>query len=188
MSGIMSEVMKSAIAEHNTQDQGQDRILFSAVLRPHRSMTARNINRVLILVGLAGLFAAIPFIVFGFWPVAGFYGLDIALLFWAFHANLASAKTSESIVLSPFHLDIEKRPFRGKASVHRFNPLWTRLHKDIDEDTTVTRLALVSNGEVISIGDCLNHDDRADFGKALQQALNEAKRGPTFSPPAFPCA
>ncbi len=160
-----------------TQD---DRVLFSAVLRPHRSLTPQGIRLVIGLVALAGLIAAIPFIVFGFWPVAGFYGLDIALLYWAFHSNMAAARSSETITLSQYHLDIEKIPHEGLPQHWHFNPVWTSLHKDLTADQSLKQLALVSKGETVTIADCLNSDDKADFGKALQSALATAKRGPVF--------
>jgi uncharacterized membrane protein len=160
-----------------------DPVLFAAVLHPHRSLTPQGMHRVIMLVALAGLFAAIPFIVFGFWPVAGFYGLDIALLYWAFHANMKAAQSSEAISLSLFRLSIEKRPVRGQPQEWHFNPVWTRLHRDFTPDMTLRQLSLVSKGETVTIGDCLNSEDKADFGTALQKALTSAKRGPVFDPP-----
>jgi uncharacterized membrane protein len=160
-----------------------DRVLFSAVLRPHRSLTPKGIRLVIGLVALAGLIAAIPFIVFGFWPVAGFYGLDIALLWWAFRINMKDAESYETITLSQYHLAIEKVPHRGLPQHWHFNPVWTSLHKDVTDDQTLKQLALVSKGETVTIADCLNSDDKTDFGKALPSALATAIRGPRFDHP-----
>jgi uncharacterized membrane protein len=157
-----------------------DPVLFSAVLRPHRSLTPQGIRLVIGLIAIAGLIAAIPFIVFGFWPVAGFYGLDIALLYWAFRSNMTAARSCETITLSQFHLDIEKVPHDGMAQSWRFNPVWTSLHKDMTVDQTLKQLTLVSKGESVPIADCLNTEDKTDFGNALQAALAAAKRGPVF--------
>ena len=44
---------------------------------------------VVLLVAAASLVASIPFVVLGFWPVAGFYGLDVLLLWLALRASLA---------------------------------------------------------------------------------------------------
>jgi len=50
----------------------------------------------------------------------------------------------------------------------------------VTDDQTLKQLALVSKGETVTIADCLNSDDKTDFGKALQSALATAKRGPLF--------
>jgi len=157
-----------------------DPVLFSAVLRPHRSLTPQGIRLVIGLVAIAGLIAAIPFVIFGFWPVAGFYGLDIALLYWAFRTNMTAAKSYESIILSQYHLDIKKVAYDGIPQNWRFNPVWTTLNKDVMIDQTLKHLRLVSKGESVIIADGLNTDDKTDFGKALQSALATAKRGPVF--------
>ena len=172
--------LPAADLSHFAATAGDDRVLFSAVMRPHRSLTPKGIRLVIILVALAGLIAAIPFIVFGFWPVAGFYGLDIALLWWALRTNMNDADSYETITLSQYHLAIEKVPHRGLPQYWHFNPVWTSLHRDLTDDQTLKQLALVSKGETVTIADCLNSDDRADFGKALQNALATAKRGPLF--------
>lgn len=158
--------------------QHGDPLLFSAVLRPHRSLTPKGIRLVIALVAVAGLVAAIPFIIFGFWPVAGFYGLDIALLYWALNSNMDASGTFEIITVSPYALDVEKRPRCGRSQFWTFNPLWTRLHKDFTADMGLEKLVLVSKGERVTIADTLNPEDKADFGKALQLALDTAKRGP----------
>ena len=85
------EIQSSAHLPDRATDNGCDP-LFSAVLRPHRSLSPKRISTMIGLVALAGFFAAIPFIVMGFWPVAGFYGLDIALLYWAFRHNMRDAQ------------------------------------------------------------------------------------------------
>ena len=62
--------------------------VFSAVLHPHRSLAIQGVRLVVLLVAAAGTVASIPFLVMGFWPVAGFYGLDVALLWFAMSASL----------------------------------------------------------------------------------------------------
>jgi uncharacterized membrane protein len=155
--------------------------LFSARIHPHRSLRIGGFRLVMALVGVAGIIASIPFIVLGFWPVAGFYGLDIALLYFAFRANFAAARSFEEIVVHPFELHLVKVHHSGLTREWRFNPVWTRLHRDIHDEFGVQRLSLVSRGESVTVGHFLTADEKESFGKALASALTDARRGPTYS-------
>ena len=59
------------------------------------------------------------------------------------------------------------------------NPLWVRLDKVEHEEFGIERLFLVSRGRKLSIASFLGPDEKASFAKALGNALDEAKRGPT---------
>ena len=67
---------------------------------------------------------------------------------------------------------------RGERSERRFNPLWTRLDREHDEDWGLMALALVSRGERVVIASELSPPERADFADAFGEALSRAKRGP----------
>ena len=154
--------------------------LFEAILRPHRSLTPKRIRIMIGLVALASLFAAIPFVVLGFWPIAGFYGLDIALLYWAFRFNMRDAQALEEIKLSALELSIRKVDPRGQERCWSFTPIWTRLERDFGKDQELRQLQLVSRGIKLPIAECLSQEDRKDFGTCLATALQEARKGPIF--------
>ena len=60
------------------------------------------------LVAGASFIASLPFVILGFWPVAGFYGLDVLLLYFAFKANFRAAQYFEEVSVSPFELLLRK--------------------------------------------------------------------------------
>jgi uncharacterized membrane protein len=156
--------------------------VFSAVLQPHRSLTVSGVRLVVLLVAAAGTVASIPFLVMGFWPVAGFYGLDVALLWFAMSASLRDARAYEEVVVSPLELFLRKVPVKGLAREWRFNPLWTRLHKVEHEEFGVERLIIVSRGEAVPVGHFLGPEEKARFGERLSAALAEARRGTVHNP------
>ncbi len=165
---------------HSVSIEAAERPLFATVIRPHRSLKIGGFRLVMALVGAAGIVASIPFIVLGFWPVAGFYGLDVALLYFAFRANFAAARNYEEVVVSAVELRLRKVHHTSGAREWRFNPLWTRLHKDVHHEFGVQRLSLVSRGEAVSVGQFLSADEKESFGSALGAALADARRGPTY--------
>ena len=158
-----------------------DTPLFSTVLRPHRSLSLSGFRLVMALVACASAVAAIPFVVMGFWPVAGFYGLDVALLFFAFRANFKVQNQSEEIIISPFDLLLRKTSETGDAREWHFNPLWTRLVTEDHPEFGVMKLALASRNETVPLGQFLPPEDRGRLIRAVSAALSEAKRGPVFS-------
>jgi uncharacterized membrane protein len=156
--------------------------LFAATLRPYRSLKVEGFRLMMVLVALASLVASIPFIVLGFWPVAGFYGLDILLLYFAFRANFAAAKAYEEVRVSPLEVSLKKVNPKGEAVEWRFNPIWTRVHRDEHAEFGLERLWLASRGQSVTVGRFLPRDEMARFGDRLAAALATARQGHIFNP------
>jgi uncharacterized membrane protein len=155
--------------------------LFSALMRPHRSLSSRRLVSIIGLVALSGLLLALPFVFMGYWPVAGFYGLDIALLYWAFRQNIRDGKAYEEIKLSSLELFVRKVDGKGREACWFFSPLWTRLEHDRGSDQEIRHLHLISRGVRLSVGEYLSAEDREDFGQCLGTALRDARKGPVFN-------
>jgi uncharacterized membrane protein len=66
---------------------------------------------------------------------------------------------------------------RGERREWRFNPLWTRLDREHDDEFGLQKLALISRGERLVIARELSPPEREDFAEALGQALSDVKRG-----------
>ncbi len=162
-------------------DLASERRIFSARLTPHRSLTHNNVRLLLVIVGLAGLFTSLPFILMGAWPVAGFMGLDVALIYVAFRANFRDARAYEDVTVTPLELHLAKVSARGARADWRFNPSWVRLERQDDEDFGLQRLSVASRGSQVEIAHYLAPDDKARFATQLSQALAEARRGPRYN-------
>ena len=154
-----------------------ERALFSAVITPHRSLDPRSFRvMIVLLVGLAAAMG-IRFVAFGFWPVAGFLGLDVLGLYIAFRISYRRARAFEEVVLTPIELLLRRVGHRGDRREWRFNPLWTQLERDTHAEFGLQRLTVVSRGQHIVIGGALSPAERADFADAFGDALGRAKRG-----------
>ncbi|MDB5545165.1 MAG: hypothetical protein JWO64_2314 [Hyphomicrobiales bacterium] len=162
-------------------DLASERRIFSARLTPHRSLSRSNFRLLLIVVGAAGLFTALPFVILGAWPVAGFMGLDVALIYFAFRANFRDARAYEDVTLTPLELHLAKVSAKGARADWRFNPSWVRLEREEDEEFGLQRLSVASRGASIEIAHYLGPDDKARFATELSRALAEARRGPRYN-------
>jgi uncharacterized membrane protein len=115
----------------------------------------------------------------GAWPVFGFFGLDVALVYFAFRANFRAARAYEEVTVTPSELTVRKVSQRGAVRVWTLNPVWVRLDRIVHEEFGIERLFLVSRGRRLSIANFLGPDEKKSFASALSAALGEARRGPT---------
>ncbi len=155
--------------------------LFDVRLVPHRSLSTGNFRILMLVFAAVGVFTSLPFVVMGAWPVAGFMGLDVAVLYLAFRVNFDAARAYEDILVTPLELLLAKVSARGVRREFRFQPAWTRLDKVEHEEFGVMRVALRSRGRSIEVGGFLGADAKADLATGLVKALNDAKRGPRYS-------
>lgn len=180
----MGEASLSELTAIDPTAGAQDPItecLLDLRLEPHRSLTAANVRLLLLLFGGVGVATSLPFVIMGAWPVAGFMGLDVLILYLAFRANADAARAYEHIVVTPLELLLAKVTAKGMRRDFTFQPAWTRLHKEEHEEFGVLRLALRSRNRSVEIGSFLGADAKADLAAGLSRALNIAKRGPRFS-------
>ena len=133
-------------------------------------------------IGIVSFVAGVAFCLMGAWPVLGFFGLDVLVIYWAFRINFRSADATEDIVVTPSELRVRRVSHRGHLIEWSFNPLWVQLEQTGDPEFGIERLDLVSRGRRVSIGHFLGPDEKASFAKALLAALQTAKRGITYNP------
>jgi len=153
--------------------------IFSAVITPHRSLNRTGFWILIGAYGLVSFVAGMAFLLMGAWPVFGFFGLDVLLLYWAFRLNYRHAAAYEEVKVTPAALTVRKVSHRGAAREWVLNPLWVRLEKTVHEEFGIERLFVVSRGKELAIASFLGPDEKASFAKALGAALSEARRGPT---------
>ncbi len=158
-----------------------DELIFRTRIRPHRSLDARGFRLLIAIFAASCAASSIPFVVLGAWPVAGFLGLDILLLYMAFRLNYRAARAYEDVSVTPVELSVERVSAAGRRREWRFSPGFVRLERQEMEDYGVTRLDLVSRGRRVEVAAALGPQARADFARDLSMALAQARRGPRFS-------
>jgi len=151
--------------------------VFSAVIRPHRSLSPKAFRIVMMLVCLTSLVASVPFVVMGFWPVAGFFGLDFLGLYIAFRASYRQGDAFELLELTPIRLLFRKVSPKGEVKDWQFNPLWTRLDREVDDEYGMQHLSLTSRNVHVEIARDLSPPERETLAEALGRALADVKRG-----------
>ena len=152
--------------------------LFSAVLTPHRSLGRTGFVVLMCLIGGISFVAGLVFFIAGAWPVMGFFGLDVLLVYIAFKVSYRSAAAYEQVTMTPSTLTVRKVSHRGKVAEWTLNPVWVRLQREANEEFGIERLFLVSHGRRLPVATFLGPQEKASFASALSAALGEARRGP----------
>jgi uncharacterized membrane protein len=149
---------------------------FRALLTPYRSLSPAG------FVVFMGSLSAISFVtgmifyLSGAWPVMGFFGLDVLIIYIAFRLNYRSGRIYEVIEMTDSELAVTRVYPSGKSERHGFNPYWARVRLDEGPDGR-TALAITSHGSAFPLGRFLTDDERRDFAGILEDALRDARGG-----------
>ena len=162
-------------------------VIFDAVLAPNRSLGRAGFVAVMAGTVMVSVGFGTHFLLQGAWPVFGFFGLDIALLYLAFRLSYRAGRLRETIRVTGEEVVVRRIAPNGRTTEWRFNPYWLRVTLDepVEHHSQIT---LSSHGRSLVIGPFLAPEERASLARALRAALGEANRHPGDSPAAQPGA
>ena len=146
------------------------RPFFERVLLPHRSLGLRNFRLLMGILGLISLAAGAGFVAVGAWPVFGFFGLDVGLVYLAFRVSYRSTRQSETIRLADDAFTVERVGVRGERRNWRFQPFWLRVILEERPDES-SRLLVASHGRSLVIGEFVPPATRRELAATIRDAL-----------------
>ncbi|QRM53759.1 DUF2244 domain-containing protein [Sinorhizobium sp. BG8] len=164
-------------------DEGNDEInlnerpVFSAELRPYRSLGPAGHRIFFLIAGALCVAHMAVFLISGAWPVMMFFGVDFLILFGAFWLNNREARACEMIDLSRTSISIRKIAASGRETAYNFNPFWSRFLVSRKEEVGITAMTVRGGGRQTDVGTFLHLDDRERFARAFAGALARVKRG-----------
>ncbi len=143
--------------------------VFAAELKPHRSLGRRGFVILIAFVALVNFAAGMAFFLAGAWPVLGFCGLEVLLLWLAFRFSYAQARAREYVLLDRSSLTIRRVSATGQQQQWQLQPYWVRVECDAEPDSHA--LTLWSHGRGVSLGRFLSPPERLELAEALREAL-----------------
>ena len=114
------------------------------------------------------------FYLLGAWPVIGFMGLDVALIYIAFKLNFRALKLYETVDLTQDALTVTRVAPSGRSQCWSFNPYWVRLSVKPRIGRS-SELSIASHGQRLVFASFLTDGEREDFASALASALADAR-------------
>lgn len=149
---------------------------FRAVLTPHRSLSPRGFLAVMIVLGVLSFITGMIFLAAGAWPVLGFLGLDVLLVYAAFRLNDRSGRRYETLDITSDRLVLTRVHPSGRQESHECNPYWARVNLR-EWPNGRTALSVVSRGTELVFGSFLTDAERRDLASALRNALLAVRGG-----------
>jgi uncharacterized membrane protein len=142
---------------------------FATSLSPYRSLSPESFKWVIRGAVAANLMVGLPMLVLGAWPVLGFMGLDVWLLWWLFKRSYLDARRSETLLLTDRELIVDRVAPDGEREEHRLDAYWLKVEANED------RLVVSSRGNRAVIGRFLSPADRLQVADQLKAALAEMR-------------
>ncbi len=145
-------------------------VLYSAVLRPHRSAGQRAARLIAGLVAAQVAVVGTGFLLAGAWPVLPFFGLEVAALYALLRFNQHAGNAFEAINLTRQALTVRRMNHWGKQSDFSFPPDWLQVNLQPMPGHD-NRLELRTHGRSLTIASFLPAHEREELAMTLRRAL-----------------
>ena len=149
---------------------------FRAVLVPHRSLTPTGFLILMSALAAVSFIAGMAFLLAGAWPVLGFFGLDLLVVYIAFRLNYRAGRLYETVDVDPAAVTVTRVHPSGQRQAFRFDTAWVRVELSEARDGR-SELKLRHHARQLPFGRFLTDDERRDFASALRGALRAARGG-----------
>ncbi len=150
-------------------------VYLDAVLEPPRSLTTRGLNRVMMVLGAFSAVFSLGFLLAGAWPVVGFLGVEILVLWlvfqWSFRAQ--TARTYVRVTAD----EVDVRQIDGWGRERRASMAAHFARVEFDRTATgPSALRLATSRTAYPLGEHLTPRERETFARRLMQAISDARR------------
>ncbi|MEO1014651.1 MAG: DUF2244 domain-containing protein [Pseudomonadota bacterium] len=147
--------------------------VFEALLQPNRSLPPAGFGLVMAVVIGVNLTLGLYFSSIGAWPVIGFCGLDIFLVWLAFKVSYRQGRLHERVRVTADEMLISRVLPSGHESRWRLQPYWTDVTV-VGAGSHEAQVRVRSRGRTLILGAFLAPKERVAFGEALRAAIAEA--------------
>lgn len=156
-----------------------DTIFMDAEIRPHRSLSERGFITLICIVTALNCASAAVFVAMGAYFVPIFLGADVLAVVVAFLASFAAARQIERVRVTDRSVRVTRETPKFSTVVWESPTAFTRVSV-LTEDDRAIDLRLALSGKEAPVARALSPAERADFARALEDAIREARR-PRFA-------
>jgi uncharacterized membrane protein len=139
-------------------------------LWPYRSLSLKGFR--IFMAVLASLMSIIAtgFFLLGAWPVIGFLGAEILIVWLAFKMNYRAGQLVEKVEITPSYVQITRTNWRGNETQICLDSPWVRA-KLLEEQEHRPKLFLCAHAQETEIGSFMPPVEKSALAKALNEAL-----------------
>ena len=165
----------SSSHSHSAADSKDQSPIYDIItLWPHRSLSKRSFAILLTILGVLALAIGLGFFLIGAWPVIGFMGLELLVLYVAFRLNYRDGKASEQLLIHDKGLDLIRIAPSGKQTRTSFPSHWLRAEL-VPQKGRRKILALRHHHDSHEIGAFLPPAEKKSVGALINDRLAAAK-------------
>ncbi|MEM8920016.1 MAG: DUF2244 domain-containing protein [Pseudomonadota bacterium] len=151
-------------------------VYLDAVLAPNAPLSRRGFAWVMATFGALSLTAGLAFLQLGFFPILGFFGLDVLLVWLIFQASFRTQRQRTYVRVTADSLDLRHVDGRGRETSAHLPSGFARVEIAEPAPRRPGFIKLAASGKAYSIGKFLTAEERHDFAVRLKDALAEARR------------
>jgi uncharacterized membrane protein len=164
---------------------GGARVFLDAEIRPNRSLRNPAFYALMAAFGVVSFFAGTAFALLGAWPVLGFFGLDVLIVFLAFKLSYRDGRRLETIKVTGEEIRVARRSPFGHLTAFRVPLAWTRVELAGQGQPDV-QARLHHRGRNLIIGAMLSPKERESLADAVREAIDKARRAGPQDPGGAP--
>ena len=171
---------RSTFPSDKTQPDQNPRWLEQITIWPHRSLSPKGFGIVMgVLAGLLFIIG-LGFFLVGAWPVIGFLGLELLVVWGAFKLNYRAARHRETIHTTTEELMVESQTPAGKQAQKSFPIGWLRVSLSPSKSPAMSsrdqqKIILSSHGEQAEIGKYLHPAEKAGLWREIGSMIDRAR-------------
>ena len=146
--------------------------LYEISLYPYRSLNKTGFFILMFSLGFVSFVAGIIFMIKGAWPVFGFFGLDVLLVYIFFKINFRSGKKKEVLILTKNKLIVEFYESKKISKTYYLDANWLQIHLSKLKNE-MSKLKISSNGKSVIVGAFLRHQEKMAVLRSLKKVLKK---------------
>lgn len=151
-------------------------VIFEAMIRPNRSMDARQSAVCVICFAVLSLTIALSFFSVGLWLVLPFSGLEVLAVGVGIGYTIKRSQGYEWIVVTDRDVSVLQSQ-SGKSRRYEFQRYWTQVRLEHGSSRLQPqRLLIGSHGRFVEIGREFIDEDRKNFAARLKEAITSGRK------------
>ncbi len=144
------------------------------VIWPYRSLSPKGFKIIMLIIGGMMLSMGLVFFLIGAWPVIGFMGLELLVLYAAFKLNYKAARRQEKLLADKQTFRIERTSPDGDINIDELPSPWLKARLDPSQDPAESdrrqqKIIVSTHGKSAEIGAFLHPAEK----KALLPEINK---------------
>ncbi len=155
--------------QHHTASE--DKEVITITLWPYRSLSPRGFAAVMAFFGLSCFMLGSLFYFLGAWPVIGFLGLEIGIVWLAFRFNYLAGNAFEEIEISSRGVTLRRFDARKTIRQKLNISIWVRA-ECLPKNAERQKLYLRHHSQQIEIGAFLPPSEKPGLAAALNRSID----------------